>query len=377
MRLFAGSKLQEEPIEMPLFYYNVSYGVYCSITLLFSAQFLLMFKLRLLIANQIKESCHSFDWFKIYVIIKTHLILRTGSNFRNVNMGLAFCLLFPGPSYVFTTLDAKEETGPRNTSGYVGTSLEGNVILYRGIQIWSVPATGNYVIEALGASGGDSPRQIQSDRQRLGGLGAKIRGTFQLKERTILKILVGQEGGNSSSAGDSPGGGGGGSFVTLLDSTPLIIAGGGGGGGAARDQFTDGDPGQATGDGTQCGGREGAGGQICNADTGRIDLSLKSGGGAGLNGDGARGGTGILIAAQSFINGGTGGIGPSAKGGFGGGGYATVLGGGGGGYSGGGVVGTLTKGTAGGGGSYNNGTEQLNISGINKGDGKVIIKFMN
>lgn len=377
MRLFAGSKLQEEPIEMPLFYYNVSYGVYCSITLLFSAQFLLMFKLRLLIANQIKESCHSFDWFKNYVIIKTHLILRTGSNFRNVNMGLAFCLLFPGPSYVFTTLDAKEETGPRNTSGYVGTSLEGNVILYRGIQIWSVPATGSYVIEALVASGGDSPRQIQSDRQRRGGLGAKIRGTFQLKERTILKILVGQEGGNSLSAGDSPGGGGGGSFVTMLYSTPLIIAGGGGGGGTARDQFTDGDPGQATGDGTQCGGREGAGGQICNADTGRIDLSLKSGGGAGLNEDGARGGTGILIAAQSFINGGTGGIGPSAKGGFGGGGYATVLGGGGGGYSGGGVVGTLTKGTAGGGGSYNNGTEQLNISSINKGDGKVIIKFMN
>ena len=377
MRLFAGSKLQEEPIEMPLFYYNVSYGVYCSITLLFSAQFLLMFKLRLLIANQIKESCHSFVWFKNYVIIKTYLILRTGSNFRNVNMGLAFCLLFPGPSYVFTSLDAKEETGPRSTSGYVGTSLEGNVILYRGIQIWSVPATGSYVIEALGASGGDSPRQIQSDRQRLGGLGAKIRGTFQLKERTILKILVGQEGGNSSSAGDSPGGGGGGSFVTLLDSTPLIIAGGGGGGGTARDQFTDGDPGQATGDGTQCGGREGAGGQICNADTEKIDLSLKSGGGAGLNGDGARGGTGILIAAQSFINGGTGGIGPSAKGGFGGGGYATVLGGGGGGYSGGGVVGTLTKGTAGGGGSYNNGTEQLNISSINKGDGKVIIKFMN
>ena len=70
VRFLAGSKLQEEPIEMPLFYYNACYFVYCSITLLFSALFLLMFKLRLLIANQIKESFHSFDWFKNYVIKK-------------------------------------------------------------------------------------------------------------------------------------------------------------------------------------------------------------------------------------------------------------------------------------------------------------------
>ena len=40
---------------------------------------------------------------------------------------------------------------------------------------------------------------------------------------------------------------------------------------------------------------------------------------------------------------------------------------------GGGVVGTQTKGTAGGGGSYNAGTDQQNIAGVNKGDGKVII----
>lgn len=70
-------------------------------------------------------------------------------------------------------------------------------------------------------------------------------------------------------------------------------------------------------------------------------MSLKSGGGAGLNEDGERGGTGILTAVQNFINGVT-------DGGLGGGGYAMLLGGGGGGYSGGEVVGTLTKGTAGG-----------------------------
>ena len=36
-------------------------------------------------------------------------------------------------------------------------------------------------------------------------------------------------------------------------------------------------------------------------------------------------------------------------------------------------MGTQTKGTAGGGGSYNVGTDQQNMAGVNKGDGKVII----
>ena len=44
-------------------------------------------------------------------------------------------------------------------------------------------------------------------------------------------------------------------------------------------------------------------------------------------------------------------------------------------YSGGGVVGTSSSGVAGGGGSYNNGTNQLNMAGVNKGHGKVIIKL--
>ena len=52
-------------------------------------------------------------------------------------------------------------------------------------------------------------------------------------------------------------------------------------------------------------------------------------------------------------------------------------GGGGGGYSGGGVTGSQTKGTAGGGRSYNIGTNQQNVAGVNKGDGKVIITLMS
>ena len=103
-----------------------------------------------------------------------------------------------------------------------------------------------------------------------------------------------------------------------------------------------------------------------------IDFSLIAGGGAGLRGDGKIG-NGIIKSSLSFTNGGTGGTCPASPGGFGGGGAAMLLGGGGGGYSGGGVVGTQTKGTAGGGGSYNAGTDQQNIAGVNKGDGKVLI----
>ena len=240
-----------------------------------------------------------------------------------------------------------------------------------------MPVTGTYVIEASGASGGNGTYGTQSYPLpwRLGGLGAKIIGSFKLSRGTQIKILVGQEGGTSISFPDRPGGGGGGTFVTLSDDTPLIIAGGGGGGGTVRNQFTDGDPGQATANGTQCGGIGGSGGQVCSADTGNSDSSLPSGAGAGLRGDGI-GGAPIATRALSFTKGGTGGTCPASPGGFGGGGFAMVNGGGGGGYSGGGVVGTLTKGTAGGGGSYNAGTDQKNMAGVNKGDGEVIITLI-
>ena len=257
--------------------------------------------------------------------------------------------------------------------------MEDQVILNRGIQIWTVPVTGSYVIEASGASGANGTEidPVSLIPWRRGGLGAKITGTFQVTQGTQLKILVGQEGGRTTDFTSRPGGGGGGSFVTLLDDTPLIIAGGGGGGGAS-DNFTNGDPGQATRNGTQCGGTHGDGGKVCNANTGKIDPKLVAGGGAGIRGDGYTGlGVGFTEAALSFINGGTGGKSPSSKGGFGGGSFALGSGGGGGGYSGGGVVSTKEKGTAGGGGSYNVGENQQNLAGANKGDGKVVITFLN
>ena len=273
-------------------------------------------------------------------------------------------------------MDGKEETGPTSTSRYAGTSLDGKVTLSNGIQIWSVPVTGRYIIEALGASGANGTDSIQSE-WRIGGLGAKMEGTFALAKGAKLKILIGQEGRRTADFDDRPGGGGGGTFVTLLDDTPLIIAGGGGGGGTPKKQYEDGDPGQATENGTRCGGTGGNGGQPCNADTGNVDPGIFAGGGAGLKGNGGGGGGPTMTSSLSFINGGTGGTCPVSKGGFGGGSFGFVAGGGGGGYSGGGVVGSSSSGVAGGGGSYNIGTNQQNKAGVNKGDGKVIITLKN
>lgn len=273
-------------------------------------------------------------------------------------------------------MGAKGEIGPSGTSGYSGTSLDGKVSLSNGIQIWTVPVAGSYVIEARGASGANGTfgsRFTNPKLWKLGGLGAKITGTFQLAQGVKLKILVGQEGCRSSrSVGDQPGGGGGGSFVTLLDNTPLLIAGGGGGGGTSNDfySYTDGDPGQTTESGTRCGGTQGAGGKVCDENN---NTNLRAGAGAGLYGNGGNGMSSGEVP-RSFSNGGKGGKSSVANGGFGGGSFSYEFGGGGGGYSGGGITGTfLDGGTAGGGGSYNSGTNKQNVSAVNKGDGKVII----
>ena len=274
-------------------------------------------------------------------------------------------ITIPIMRFIFTTLGARGAYGPNNTSGYLGTLLEDQVNLNSGIQEWTVPYTGTYFIEAFGASGanGTCSRQDCSGWKR-GGLGAKIVGSFELQRERKLKILVGQQGQINFDFQESPGGGGGGTFVTLMDNSPLIVAGGGGGGSVSIAGNVDGDPGQAAHDGTRSGGKAGSGGRIANP-------SVLSGTGAGLWGDGeGKGGK-----AYSFEHGGYG-ADATSRGGFGGGGYGMVLPGGGGGYSGGGVEGTYDIGTAGGGGSINNGTSQINKSGVNEGDGRVIITLI-
>ena len=100
-------------------------------------------------------------------------------------------------------------------SNYSGTSLDGQVTINtQGIQEWTVPVSGSYKIETLGASGGTNA-----------GLGAKIIGYFDLFSSDVLKIVAGQMG----ISGTNSSGGGGGTFV-VKGTTALIVAGGGGGG---------------------------------------------------------------------------------------------------------------------------------------------------
>ena len=274
-------------------------------------------------------------------------------------------ITLPIMRFVFTTLGAQGPMGPNSTYGYSGTSLEDQIRLNNGIQEWAVPYSGKYLIEAFGASGANGTcTRPDCSGWRRGGLGAKIAGTFKLRHGQKLKILVGQQGQINFDFQESPGGGGGGTFVTLLDNSPLIVAGGGGGGSIPVAGNLDGDPGQAGPIGTRNGGAEGSGGK-------RSNPGILSGTGAGLWGDGE----GMNGNAFSFEHGGYG-VDSNSKGGFGGGGYGMVLPGGGGGYSGGGVEGTYDLGTAGGGGSLNNGISQVNESGVNEGDGKVIVTLI-
>jgi len=266
--------------------------------------------------------------------------------------------------YTFTPCGAAGKNGPNQTqvtTAYSATSLSGNVTVTNGIQFWTVPTTGNYRIEAFGGQGYGS----------FGGRGTHISGEFTLTAGQQLKILVGQE-------APAPVGslnqyaGGGGSFVTTSSNSPLIVAGGGGGNhGSAFVSTSDasistgGFAGFATNSGAAGTGGLG-GGSASSAD---------GGGGLSSNGGGVGGGL-------AYVNGGVGGAGTTSghgEGGFGCGGgtssWDNYRSGGGGGYSGGGgggENGQINSPAAGGGGSFNSGTMQNNLSGINLNQGIVI-----
>ena len=126
---------------------------------------------------------------------------------------------------VFTNLGASGRLGPTSLSSYYsGQDHDGQVTLHSGIQRWTVPYTGDYRIEAIGAAGG---YDAYSNGGTFRGRGARMKGTFGLYRGETIQILVGQEGGYNSYDGSS--GGGGGTFVVRGSNTPLIVAGGGGG----------------------------------------------------------------------------------------------------------------------------------------------------
>ena len=125
---------------------------------------------------------------------------------------------------VFTNLGASGRIGPTSLgSHFTGQDHDGQVTLSSGIQQWTVPYTGEYRIEAIGAAGGYGKNSNSHYRGR----GARMIGTFHLIKDEIIRILVGQKGGNNYVSITS--GGGGGTFVVRGSNTPLIIAGGGGG----------------------------------------------------------------------------------------------------------------------------------------------------
>lgn len=237
------------------------------------------------------------------------------------------------------------------------------------IQSYVVPTTGSYLIEACGAQGGIGGGA--------GGKGASIKGTFQLNKGDVLQVLVGMQGKKGSAFFKPAGGGGGGSFVWEgalpypLPSQPMLAAGGGGGG-PGGDAVVSIDAEGGMGLGGLCG---------YGGSTDYVDFHYSGGGGAGWRSNGAMG------CAPTYSGGGTrwmGGQGAhycghsGGTGGFGGGGGGSIIGhgsGGGGGYSGGG--GGTENGPGGGGGSsYNAGADQVNIPGIQTGEGRVAIRLI-
>ncbi len=165
---------------------------------------------------------------------------------------------------MFTNLGASGRYGPTSLgSHYTCQDHEGQVTLSRGIQQWTVPYTGDYQIEAIGAAGGCD---THSKNGLYRGRGARMIGTFGLSKREIIQILVGQEGGINSI--DWSSGGGGGTFVVRGSNTPLIIAGGGGGiliaqsrhAGCDASTSTKGNPGYKS----WSGGRNGHGAQVAD-----------------------------------------------------------------------------------------------------------------
>lgn len=230
-----------------------------------------------------------------------------------------------------------------------------NYRVVNGIQYWTVPFTGRYYIDAVGAGGGGN----------FAGYGARIADTFDLIQGEVIRILVGQA--------PSPwylyiaNGGGGGTFVVRSPynetSTALVVAGGGGGAESATvisstasaSITTSGNAGSGTvsSTGAGAGGVNGNGGGTASA-------SFGGGGGGGFVADGTPNLSWENAGGSSFLNGGaltlTGTGAYAVAGGFGGGGAANGKGngggsGGGGGYSGGGGSDNIYGESGGGGGS--------------------------
>ncbi len=278
--------------------------------------------------------------------------------------------------YEFTNAGASGRFGPTQAqvnAAYSSTNLANNVTINtQGIQEWTVPATSNYRITAVGACGGEGQGTYYPGKP---GTGATIVGDFFLTQGTVVKVVVGQKGTYANNGS----GGGGGSFVFTGASGGnglLIAAGGGGGHGhgtASISTGAHGGGGSATQ--SQVNGAFGTG----NGGSNGLGEGGKHGTGCSFSGSGS-GGTGWLSDGDnatcgvsqggnhtSYIGGSSG---NGCNGGFGGGAGANgngTPGGGGGGYTGGGGGNTWNGsawGAGAGAGSFNGGINQVNTAGV-------------
>ena len=271
--------------------------------------------------------------------------------------------------FTFTNCGATGRIGPTNAqiqAEYNGTNLQGSVTTgwKAGYQKWTVPATGEYWIEAVGARGGHSANHQ-------GGAGSFVRGKFTLNENSFLNIVVGQHGLDNTLINCATSGGGGTFVVADTNNTPLVIAGGGGGVGPSFSIST-----MAS---TITSGNMGEGSPYIGGSDGLGASGERGGGGGGFltsgTGNSNQGGKSFQLGALGGKTSGTYQIG--FDGGFGGGGATqhntNNHGAGGGGYSGGGGSKRGVNNYSGGGGSYNGGTFKYNVIGFGSGHGIVRI----
>jgi hypothetical protein len=295
----------------------------------------------------------STGWGTISLVADGNLAWRLSGFYQGqlTPAGPTGAALYAFTSHTFTNASATLRIGPNLAacvSAYQGTQPWVTNTAYfnmtvNGIQLWTVPATGNYTFTVAGARGGFGNTNTKY------GNGAVVTLTLSLTSGHILAIAVGQTGQdtvtNGCGANGQCGGGGGGTFVyNTTTLTWLVVAGGGGGGGSQALQSTTTNASLTTsgnnGSAGANGGVGGTGGNGGTAGTGCNPATGNAGGGILTDGGASGGGTG----GASYANGLTGGTGGNGVGGFGAGGsVVTFGGGGGGGYSGGGGAGIPTS----------------------------------
>jgi hypothetical protein len=245
--------------------------------------------------------------------------------------------------------DGESDSGPsswvNNESFFAVRGAFDGTHTHGGIQVWTVPVTGDYDIDVYGASGGAGTNDASK-----GGRGARIKGRFTLTKGDLYWIIVGQMGTRAVNPSSGGGGGGGSFFVKVPDNDNvavfntskanltmdnlLIAAGGGGGssyGGRQLGEDASGSPVASDGEGGAAGAgySTGGGGGFLLDGSGRNPTSWAAGrrrvttGGSGFKTGGLIGGEGSDTHYPPGIHGGFGGGGGSSAHAGGGGGGAT------------------------------------------------------